>query len=278
MHELIQRLKERAGEIYDRYKEQIREHGGIGKVLDRLRAGFGISKAGESGIEQRERRIARIVGEAERRKQEALGRESEINRAAETIGRREAKRKEIVEKLIEIPETWNIHGTDKRFADLYTQIAQRLIVFEELSSLRKIESNRLGDDYDYRYSTHVFIIKPSQVKKAEKICENMDHIIVPVDYNGAKMMALLYNGDEYYVREKLKTYEQDFWIYIDHKKQIRYEMPSVRESLDSAKTVARQREIEKKLSPEPKPTHKKEVPEPAHNEPEPEEPTMGLWL
>lgn len=266
LHDLIQKLKERAGELYDRYKEQLREHGRIGDILDRVRKGFGIVKAGESGVEQRERRITRIVGEAKRREQDALGRESEINRAAETIGRREAKRKEIIEKIIDIPEKWNIHGTDKRFADLYTQIAQRLIVFEQLSFLRRLESNRLGDDYDYRYSAHVFIIKPSQVKKAEKVCENMNHIIVPVNYNGAKMMALLYNGDEYYVREKLKSYEQDFWIYIDHKKQIRYEMPSVRESLDSAKTVVRQREIEKKLSPEPKPT-----PTPTHTVGEPEE-------
>ena len=241
LHDLIQKLKERAGELYDRYKEQLREHGRIGDILDRVRKGFGIVKAGESGVEQRERRITRIVGETERREQEALGRESEINRAAETIGRREAK-------LKELEKGWVIHGSDNaKLQGVYDAIAKQ--IFTERSAGFMSEYKPTGwekEVFDHRYKILVYVVEPAKVRKVDKYFKNNDHLLIPIDYDGSKKVAVVCQNEDLEVIRGGKLIENYFYLYADHRIPTPQHTtkPSIKKTLETMAREAKEREIE----------------------------------
>ena len=241
LHDLIQKLKERAGELYDRYKEQLREHGRIGDILDRVRKGFGIVKAGESGVEQRERRITRIVGETERREQEALGRESEINRAAETIGRREAK-------LKELEKGWVIHGSDNaKLQGVYDAIAKQ--IFTERSAGFMSEYKPTGwekEVFDHRYKILVYVVEQAKVRKVDKYFKNNDHLLIPIDYNGSKKVAVVCQNEDLEVIRGGKLIENYFYLYADHRIPTPQHTtkPSIKKTLETMAREAKEREIE----------------------------------
>ncbi len=254
LHELIQKLKERAGELYDRYKEQIREHGRLGNILDRVRKGFGILKDGKSGIEYRERKITRIVGEAERREREAVERESAINRASEAISSR-------ADQLKEIETSWRFSGSvGTNLKGIYEDIGQKLISEHSLSIMN--EYTRTDWDryeYDHFFKVQVYIIKPSEAKKADKVLQKKEHLMMPVIYDGKEMVAVICKEDEYYFKDKVKSVAQNFYLYADHKipeqQKTVQKRPSVAEKIKGVTELSKQREVErtkhKKTTPEP---------------------------
>lgn len=261
LHELIRKLQEKAGEIYERYKEQIREIGRSGSIFDRIRNAITNTEYGKSGVasrepafKHREREANSIIKaaqrrerEAGRREQKALGTESTINRAAETISRREEQRREI-------EKSWYFHGSKGTNLDgVYEAIGQKLISEHDLSIMNEYQS--VGWDryeYDHRFKVQVFIIKPSDTKKADKVLQKNEHIMIPVVYEGKDMVAVVCKQDEYYFRDKVKSVAADFYLYADHKipekQTVTTKKPNLSEKLKDYTELSKQRELKKTKS------------------------------
>ncbi len=283
LHELIRNLKEKAGEIYDRYKEQIRELGKSGSIFDRIRNAFTNTEYGKSGvasrepafehrkrdlngitkdIEQRERaaleRERKVSKAAADRDQEALGREPAISGAIKEANRIESKHQELKTQAQNISVSWDISCSEGRYKDLTKAIGNRLIRENELHVMNKYKEqgfNREG--YDYRYNAHVYIVKPSQQRKVEKVLQGQSFVTMPIVYSGKGMLAVISNVNEYYFKDHIKSVEADFWIYANHKKlEKKPELkPGIKEVIDGFAKEGRERQRTLDRQPEIKGGH-----------------------
>lgn len=262
LHEMIANLKERAGALYDRYKEQVRELGRSGNVFDRLRRSLGIVKAGESGVEQRKRGLVSLIGAFERRERDIKQREPEVTEVAEAIGNRAAEKVRSQEKAREISQKWAISGSaGLNLQKEYEEVGKQIISHNLLGAMRSVSSTDYR--YDSKYIGLVYIIQPSHVKKVEKALQNTPHKTVGVNYQGRDMIAVICNGDHYELNEKMrKVPHRHFYLYLDHKKQEmapQVRKPSMKEQIAQATQKARELEKERPIERKHKP---KEIDEP----------------
>lgn len=245
LNEMIAALKERAGEIYERYKEQITEHRGVGSIFDRVRNAFGISKAGESGTERREREVTKLVSEVEHRESKADSRERETAELIKAESVKAAEQRALRDRAAAIDKEWHISGSiGTHFEGLYKEVGKQIITNNALGAMNSYEKGYRG--FDRGYNAQVFVVSEKYLKKAEKTLKDVPHKTLPINHNGNSCYAIVVNDVRYREDIKLKGVETEFYIYLDHKKpEPVFTVPrkSIAEQIAEAKALALEKEI-----------------------------------
>lgn len=250
LHELIRNLKEKAGEIYDRYKEQIRELGKSGSIFDRIRNAVTNTEYGKSGVasrepafKHRERELVKYDKNIKSRESDTLERkrdsesvESTLERANREVNRRRDKKQKVSEKAQEISKSYDISCSDGRYKELANTIGKKLLVAGKTSVMYGRKEVDFYRQHDFRYHTQVYIVKPSQAKKMDKILKDRPHETMQIDFGGRNMIAVICNENEYFFDGKIKDFAEHFWIYADHKipQRSREYKPGIKKQLESA--------------------------------------------
>lgn len=122
-------------------------------------------------------------------------------------------------KKVVTPAEWRASGSAGNHHDnLYSVLAQKIIDSNQLTRLRKLPifGNPAFKKYDSKYTGEVFIIKPSQLKKAEKLAEGLSYVAVPLENKGKQYIGFVcddLHSDR--IRDKLKSV-LNFNLYIDY--------------------------------------------------------------
>lgn len=180
-------------------------------------------------------------------------------------------------KKVVTPAEWRASGSAGNHHDnLYSVLAQKIIDANQLTRLRKLPifGNSAFKKYDSKYTGEVFIIKPSQLKKAEKLAEGLSYVAVPLENKGKQYIGFVcddLHSDR--IRDKLKSV-LNFNLYIDYtpekergyqerrpytsqekveqvKERERAEKESIRERLARAKEKVKEREESRAETLEP---------------------------
>lgn len=262
LHDLIRIIKESAGEIYDRYKEQIRELGRSGSIFDRIRNAVTNTEYGKSGVAsrepalaRREREIAKYDKNIKSRESDALERkhgsesvESTLSRSDREIDRRRSDKQKVSEKAQEISKSWDISCSDGRYKELAKTIGQKLLIEDKTDVMHGRQETDFYRQHDFKCHTQVYVVKPSQAKKIDKILKDRPHEMMPIDFGGRNMIAVICNEDNYFFDGKIKGVEEHFWIYAEHRIPEREPelKPGIKKTLETlAKSPERQRTIER---------------------------------
>ena len=243
LQELIEKLKVKAGEIYGRYQEAAVGHAGIGNILSRIRGAFSGAQTGKSAFEQRERAVVSIIAKADSREREA-------DELIERISSRRVTAKAAKAKEVAISHAWEISGSDgTHLQPLYEAIGKQLILNNNLNVADRKKPSYA--QYDSEYHALVFILKPSQVRKAEKALGDKPHSLIQTEYQGSKAVALVCYGDRYELEEKIKS-ERMFYLYMKHKPEepeVQRTKPSIRQTIATIQEQQREQEHERERTP-----------------------------
>ena len=218
-HEIV----EKARAIYDRFRKYTEFRGTYqpaGRSLKPVTDG----KLGVAGLEQslerRERETPEIVERIRDLRKRAV-KKKEIAEAAKTPEPIPEPKKPEEPKYKVIPAKYAISGSNgSNYNAIYKSIGEGLINNNGLKALSYFESSKMfgRTQYDGRYNGEVFIIKPSYLKKAEKLLEKrgIEYAAVPIKYGKADMIALVCNERGRDFCEDNLKYHDNFFLYIDY--------------------------------------------------------------
>ena len=129
---------------------------------------------------------------------------------------------------------------------VYDAIAQR--IFTERSAGFMSEYKPTGwekEVFDHRYKILVYVVEPAKARKVDKYFKNNDHLLIPIDYNGSKKVAVVCQNEDLEVIRGGKLIENYFYLYADHRIPTPQHTakPSIKKTLENMAREAKEREI-----------------------------------